>query len=140
MKKAYKIGNLYAKHILELDNEVKHFKGGSFKSFFKGLKKGFHKVAPIASTVATLTGNPEIGLAVEGTDALLGNGANNELSPEILEYLGGTMAQDAEYKRLDAIAKKYTGKNLDEIDEKVVMGQKEPVELKIKEIKKLVGF
>ena len=87
MKKAYKIGNLYAKHILELDNEVKHFKGGSFKSFFKGLKKGFHKVAPIASTVATLTGNPEIGLAVEGTDVLLGNGANNELSPEILDSL-----------------------------------------------------
>ena len=36
----------------------------------------------------------------------------------------GTKAQDAERKRLNNIALKYTGKNLNEIDEKAVMSQK----------------
>ena len=37
---------------------------------------------------------------------------------------GGTKAQDAERKRLNNIALKYTGKSLDQIDEKAVLGQK----------------
>ena len=58
-----------------------------------------------------------------------------------MEYLknkktGGTLAQEAELERLDRIAQKYTGKKLDEIDEKAVMGQKEEKHSKKPETKK----
>ena len=144
MSKADEIGRMYAKHIMELDDDVKTFKGGSWNSFFKGFKKGFHKVAPIASTVATMTGNPEISLAIDAGDmAMNGSGKKQKKRGSLLmEYLknkksvkGGTTAQDEERKRLDLIAQKYTGKKLDEIDEKAVMGQKEEKEPETKKKK-----
>ena len=80
--KAEKMGKLYAKHILELDDEVKTLKGGSWNKFFSGFKSGFKTVAPAISTVATLTGNPEVALAVSGVDALLGNGKKGKVKKD----------------------------------------------------------
>lgn len=60
--RAEELGHLYAKHILDLDDEVKHLvKGkGFFSSFTSGMKKAMKVLPAAVATAGAITGQPEI--------------------------------------------------------------------------------
>ena len=89
---AHKLGLLYAKHIMELDPEVKKLsvKGGGFwDKFTSGMKSVAKAIPATIATAGAITGQPEIvapALALHGL--VNGKGKSDALSEFIATHRG----------------------------------------------------